>query len=432
MRDPIHRILVYTHSHRDRDCWPLVRALRGLGHEVYYALRNQLAPARVGGLCREAAFDLIVTSDRLLRSDEAGRYFLELPYQPRIYELIFNGLQEICDFYGSHEVDRRLERENASLLVMDEGLRATLGEIGIHRAEHLQYCISKRSILSPRYYETRVGLRYFGWISPRERAPSWLAVERTLARLDQLRRGRFARRRTFDVLFLGECGYGFDPKQIHELSRSYLDSFDEALLLQLCRRFEREFPQLLGRPIAEAVALRDRLAQSLALPQPGLALFKDYLIVQFRRYRRLQMLKRLSSHLGSRLVLFGDQLAQLGLPARNTDHAHADRHYLNAKVAVDFGSNIYDSTLYTRPAQIIASGACLLQLEQADGDAVLGADRARMTFATLDEMTGRMDACLAADSYREELTQAQRLLAWTTGDWDQQLERAVLRSLAAS
>lgn len=429
MRDPIQRILVYTHPHRDRDFWPLVQALRGLGHEVYYTLSQRLSPAEVLRLCGEFAFDRVLTSDRLLGSDLAGRYFLELPHRPRIHELLFNGLQDICEYYGSRDVDPRLGRENASLLVMDEGLKTTLRELGIARAERLQYCVSKHTITSPRYYETRGGLRYFGWISPHERSRARRAVELALARLDNVRRGKYPRAKTFDVLFLGECGYGFDARRIHELSTQHLGGFDEHALLQACRSFERDFPTLFERPIREAFASRDQAARALPSVQPGRALFLDYMIVQFRRYRRLQMLKRLALHLGPRLVLFGDQLASIGLPARKTDHEHSDRHYLSAKIAVDFGSNLYDSTLYTRPAQIIASRACLLQLRQADSRAVLGADEEQMTFVTMDDMAARIDACLASDSQRESLMHAQRRLAWTSGDWDRQLEQAVLQSL---
>ncbi|HEX4458543.1 MAG TPA: hypothetical protein VIA18_11270 [Polyangia bacterium] len=426
MRSPLRRILVYTHTHRDRDCWPIASALRDLGHSVYYALHDQPTPAQLARLCHEAAFDLVLTSDRLLRSDIDDRYFLELSYRPRIYELIFNGLLEICEYYGRRDVDRRLEQQNAALLVMDAGLQSTLRAIGIERASYLRYCIPERTILDPAYYATRAGLRQYGWISPREHSAVRSAAEHALARVELRRRGLFARPKTFDVLFLGECAYGFDAKQIHDLSVTYLDAFDESALLAVCHAFERDFPALVELDIAAAFAARDRLTRPLSLGQPGLALFEDYLIVQFRRYRRLQMLRSLAAQLGPRLVLFGDQLAQLGLPARKTDHRHTDRHYLRAKIAIDFGSNIYDSTLYTRPAQIIASHACLLQLAQPDCDLVLGRDREATTFATRAELFDRVDAGLADDAGRDELMHAQRRLAFTTADWHRELTRTLL------
>ena len=410
-------ILVYVDRYRDRDLWPMVDDLRSAGHAVYYELATPKRVADIVRLASRTRFDVVFTADRVLASG-SPELFAGLAFRPRIFEFVLNDLAEVMSHYGSLTVDERLERQNAQLLVMDRALCDTLRMLGNSRVRHCPFGTPSRTVDSGEYYRTRWGRRSFGW------QPDRSPIDRPFGKARQWAAGFTPRARSTDVVFLGECHYGLgdaDLLHAYELVGNLISPAD---VRTIARKADAMFPALTGEDISTVTHTLDtRLlldahdrAQEIDR-RSAFALFRAYLLAQFRSYRRLVLVRRLVEHFGKRFLLFGDDFRRLGLPARDSNYRDADRTYWRAKIAVDFGSNSFDCSVHPRVARIVACNACVIQREQADADHIWERTAPMRTFTDADSMIDVIEQALENDGVHANLMDAQRRLAHTTAAW---------------
>ncbi len=383
---------------RDRDLWPLARTALLRGHRVYYSIAGKGGLRALVAQDRRTPFDLVVSAEGALPEEDCAR----LRKKPRRVELIFNGLIEIA---GRFLPPRPRPGEGTTLALMDRALCSATRQLGFERSVFLPYGVVPFRYAEPGYYPRRLGRRASGWLVPEDlaRPPG------ALARLGARFAGQFPRARRHDVVFLGECKLGPRPELLSGIRSRFLVSTPQGEV----EAIERRMRSLLQAPQLPAAATFEReLARALdSLPgdapaRTAKALLGEHYQHQYRTARRLHLVRGLKAALGARFRLYGDDFRALGVDAAPTSHGATEAKYLSAKIALDFGSNSYDTTLYTRSVRIVACESLLLQLRQPDASAALGGVAPLMTFETADAMLERVEHFLASPQRRTDTSAA--------------------------
>jgi hypothetical protein len=409
-------ILFYVHHCRDRDFWPIARSVVNAGHPVYYALAEDVPFDPIIAADQRLAFDLVVSCDRVTRRRDGARLNMMLVKKPALVEVVVNDLLEVVMDVGKGDGSfSNLEQDRVCVGVLDPCLLETSRAAGVPSVACLPYGVLPHQITEAAYFVRRRGKRVFGEIYPDDltaiRPVDWFR-----ARREHASEGYVSRRRSTDVVFLGECRLGPDTTFLHYVATNFFRPVTGEALVASDARIRQELA--IGTsshpPALAAVgpALRHLpLDPQGRLARIGFLLMKDHYEQKVRVARRLALVRRLIAVLGSRFELYGDHFIEHGLPARPTDHYSNEQKYLQSKISVDFGSHSYDCSLDHRPSRIISCGSLLLQFRRPDAGAWFGGLMPRMTFENGDEMIASIDHYLSSPSAAVSTTRAQRALA---------------------
>jgi hypothetical protein len=412
---PILKILFFINDFRDRDLWPFANVLsEKSGIQVYYLTTSQLSAEGVPKLCEQNHFDMVITADRVLKSEKTDRYFRSLPHQPIILEVIFNNTDEVLENYGFEKINERLESENAYLLLLDSLFQNKIASLGISRTKLLSFGVYDRHIYHLHYFKlNRKAKRYFGWLNEDSRT----GTNSLLAFASQLKRGFYLRPKSIPILFLGECKPGIETHRIEEIQKLYFSNISAKNVLSASANFEADSNQQIEASAQKIKSLLDSKLQSLEPSQIGHSVLSDYLLTNFRKFRRLHYVRRIKENFGKRFLLIGDDFLKLGLPAEPSNHQMTEALYLRSKVAVDFGSACYDSSIYSRSSRIISSNSCLIQLEQFDAKQVFKEAHDSTVFNSSESMLTRIEKTLESQKDRNELMRQQFDISKGANGW---------------
>ena len=88
---------------------------------------------------------------------------------------------------------------------------------------------------------------------------------------------------------------------------------------------------------------------------------------------------------------------------------------------MDFGSNSYGTTLYTRSVRAIFCDTVLLQLKQSDAEEILGPMTPELTFSSPEEMIAKTSSVLRSRERRDSIRTTLRALSSSKGGMDRAL-----------
>ena len=418
-------ILFYVHGFRDRDFWPIARSVVRAGHQIYYSIAHRAGLKSVVGADRVLNFDLVISSDKMTKMPDGVFVNRILTKRPPLLELILNDLAEIVTEYGGDDHSFSTLRQNkVTLGCLDRDLLESATAVGVPSAVYLQYGVQPLAIADAGYFPRRRGRRIFGKICPDDLAAPRV-IDRALSRLAHTLLGYGHRRRTTDVVFLGECSLGPDPVVLEYIGTHFLNGATLTSLLATDALIREELAASVTEPpIYESTAVLTALTRHLPpcreghMGKIGFLLMKEHYESQFRAARRLAYVRHLSTALGNRFHLYGDHFIKHGLPARPSDHKSTEHKYLGSKISIDFGSMTYGSSLDTRPTRIISCESLLLQLRRNDAGNVYGELADKMTYTSRDEMLAMVDSYLASPAATMSTVLEERALSTTSCGMD--------------
>ena len=423
-------ICFYLPPFRDRDFWPMARTLLSLGHSVFYGIKPDSSFAEIEARDRERPFDLVISSDQASRDPAGGHLHDRLATRPPLLEVVFNGLVEISENHrGADGSFAHLAEKRIRLGLMDPDLLRLSTHVGVPHPLLLPYGIPRFSIVDPGFFVWRLGRRARGVIEPSE-ANGERLTQRLTNRLTHRLRGYSAKQKSMDIVFLGECNFAKNRELLESIRARFFArrTFEELSTLDDEARAMTTIPPTieLTKRVAERLDAGDEAAARL-----GVALLVDHFVHQMRTGRRLHYLRELQASLGRHLCLYGDDFRRFGLDARSTSHGATEMKYLRSKIGIDFGSNSFAASLYTRSVRIIYSDAALVQLRQPDADSIFGSLVSQMTFRDGAEMADLLSTLLRSDARRRSLLAAEQALAAGVGGMEQTLTAALSEMVAS-
>jgi hypothetical protein len=398
------KVLFYVHEFRDRDFWPIAQCVVNAGNPVYYAICQHVTRETVIAVDRKLEFDLVISSDESTRMPDGAFLNVALAKKPALFELAFDDLRDITFRYADDDGSfSGLQRNGVCLGVMDRDLLESVKAIGVQNVVYFPYGVPPLAITDTAYFARRRGRRMYGEIRPDDLTATH-RLDTLLSRLAHTVAGYSRRRRTTDIVFLGECTIGPDVARLEYVATRFLKGVTVPSLLASDARIREELMAQSESSTFEteagiaacALARHLRLSGEGHLVQIGFLLLKDYYEQQVRAIRRLAYVRHLAGAFGRQFELYGDHFVQRGLRAHPTDHNSTEQKYLGAKISIDFGSVSYGCSLDTRPARIISCESLLLQLRRKDSGAVYGALSKKMTFDSRDEMLAMVDSYLTS------------------------------------
>lgn len=410
-------VLFYVHWFRDRDFWPIARCVVSAGNTVYYAICQHVTPERVIAADRKLNFELVISSDECARMPDRSFLNMALAKKPALFELAFDDLRDIINLYADDDASfSGLQRNRVYLGVMDRDLLDSAKVIGVPDVVYFPYGVPPIAMADPAYFVRKSGKRVFGEINPND-LTSTRRLDGLLSRLAHACEGYARRRRSTDVVFLGECAIGPDTTRLELVSTRFLKGVTLASLLATDARIREELMAQAGsstcdteETLVECALTQHPLSREGVLGEIGFLLLKEYYEQQVRAIRRLAYVRHLAGALGSRFELYGDHFVQRGLRAHPSNHNATEQKYLGSKISVDFGSVSYGCSQDTRPARIISCESLLLQLRRKDSGVVYEALSKKMTFGSPDEMLTMANSYLMCDEVAMSTALEERAL----------------------
>ena len=417
-------ICFHIHPFRDRDFWPMARTALAASHTLYYGIVGRTSFPEIIAQDGKVPFDLVISADRVSFESPGDPLHLRLKKKPPLLEVIFNGLIEIVEGHrGRNGGFDHLEEQRITLGIMDPELLSVCAAIGLRHTVLVPYGVPRFRFAQPDFFIRRLARRAYGVLTPadlqREKG-RYRFLSQILHRLA----GNATKRKSVDMVFLGECKLATNPPLLESIRARYFPGQSPAWLATLDGRARAEFDASPPRTAGDVAMLTGDFLKSVQdHPQTriGKALIAEHILHQFRTARRLRYVRHLQAAFGRRFWLYGDDFRRLGLDARPSSHDATETKFLRAKIAMDFGSNSYAASLYTRPVRIIYCDALLLQLRQPDARDVFGKLASEMTFSSPEEMVALVSSFLNARHLRESTSAALRELGTTAVGMDHAL-----------
>jgi hypothetical protein len=150
---------------------------------------------------------------------------------------------------------------------LDKDLQESATAVGVPSAVYLQYGVEPLAFSDAGYYPRRRGRRMFGEICPDD-LTIHRVLDRALSRLAHtFLRGGYARRRTTDVVFLGECALGPDQVLLEYVGTNFLNGITLTSLLASDARIREELSASVTEPpVHENSAVLTALTRHLPPP----------------------------------------------------------------------------------------------------------------------------------------------------------------------